>query len=132
LGSKVRAREDWDRARGRLERLRDISAALGLGGPVPDKPPVLVIPRTPSLALAGEKLKQLQESYPRLEEEFTLTGVPDAVVGELSQAARTQYDLLLEPGREEILRQLRRAGPEGGETPARWSNLLKWLDNPAE
>jgi hypothetical protein len=127
LGSIVRAREDWDRARVRLERLRDISAALGLGGPVPDKPPVLIIPRTPSFTLsqASEKLQALQKSYPRFEQDFALTGLPDTVAGEVSQAARTQFQLLLEPGREEVLRQLRRAGPEGGETPARWSNLLK-------
>jgi hypothetical protein len=134
LGTIVRAREEWERLRLRTERLRDISAALGLGGLVAERPAVLVMPRTPSLRLsqATEMLQQLQKSYPRFDQEFTLTGLDGPVLAEVRQAARTQYELLLEPAREEVLRQLRHVGPEGGETPARWGNLLKWLNDPTE
>jgi hypothetical protein len=84
------------------------------------------------LAQAGEKLQQLQSAYPRFERDFTLTGLPDAVLPELKQAARTQYELLLEPARDEVLRQLRQVGPENGESPERWTSLLKWLSDPKE
>jgi hypothetical protein len=43
-----------------------------------------------------------------------------------------QYESLLEPAREEVLRQLRRVGPNSGESPARWNNLLQWLNDPKE
>jgi GTPase SAR1 family protein len=133
LPAVIKAREEWERSRGRLERLRDLSAALGLGGPVPDRPPVLVIPRAPSFTLSQtpDKLRELEKAYPRFEQQFTLDGIPDAAVGEIKQAAKANYDLLLEPGREEVLRQLQRAGGEG-ESPARWQAIAKWLDDPTE
>jgi hypothetical protein len=132
--SVAKARENWEHARLRLERLRDISAALGLGGPVPERPTVLVIPKSPTFTLdqAGDKLKQLEKAYPRYAEQFTLEGLPDAVAGELRQAARTNYDLILEPAREEVLRQLQRAGKDTTETRARWNGVLKWLEDPKE
>jgi hypothetical protein len=134
LPSVAKAREDWERARLRLERLRDISAALGLGGPVPDRPPVLAIARMPSFTLdqSGDKLKELEKAYPRFAEQFTLDGLPDAVAVEVRQAARTNYEMLLEPAREEVLRQLQRAGKDTTETRARWNGVFKWLEDPRE
>jgi hypothetical protein len=134
LPAVSRAREDWERARLRLERLRDISAALGLGGPVPEHPPVLVIPRAPSftLDLTGDKVKELRKAYPHYEDQFILNGLPDVVAGEVRQAARANYDLLLEPARDEVLRQLQRAGKDATETRARWNEVLKWLEDPRE
>jgi GTPase SAR1 family protein len=134
LNTIVRDREEWERARLRLDRLRDITAALGLGGLLPEKPPVLVVRRTPpfTLSQAEEKLRQLRTAHPHFEQEFSLTGLPDAVLPEIKQAARTQYESLLEPAREEVLGQLRRVGPDSGESPARWNNLLKWLSDPKE
>jgi hypothetical protein len=118
----------------RLERLRDISAALGLGGSVPDRPPVLVIARVPRFTLeqASDKLKELAKAYSRYADQFTLDGLPEAVVAEVRQAAQTNYELLLEPAREEVLRQLQRAGKDATETRARWNGVLKWLEGPRE
>jgi hypothetical protein len=134
LPAVAKAREDWERARQRLERLRDISAALGLGGPVPERPPVLVLPKVPSFTLeqTGDKLKELEKAYPRYADQFSLDGLPDAVAVEVRQAARTNYELLLEPAREEVLRQLQRAGKDATETRARWNGVLKWLEDPRE
>jgi hypothetical protein len=134
LPAVSRARVDWERARQKLERLRDTSAVLGLGGAVPDRPPVLVIPRAPSFTLdqAAGKLTELQKAYPRFEERFTLDGLTDAVAAEVRQAARRNYELLLEPAREEVLRHLQHADKDATETRARWNGVLKWLQNPPE
>jgi hypothetical protein len=134
IPSVAKARGDWERARLRLERLRDISAALGLGGSVPDRPPVLVIARVPRFTLeqASDKLKELEKAYSRYADQFTLDGLPEAVAAEVRQAAQTNYELLLEPAREEVLRQLQHAGKDATETRARWNGVLKWLEGPRE
>src|SRR5262249_46384787 len=71
------ARKVWEGVERDLVRIRDLSAALGLGGSVMGKPAVLAIPATPGFSLvdAGPRLDALRKNYPRYAEEFTLTGM---------------------------------------------------------
>jgi hypothetical protein len=128
----TQARADWEEVKPRLEQVRNAAAALGLAGPVKDRPPVLVIPKGITLEQARDRLKELQKAYPNYKTEFTLADLPDAMKPEVRQAARTSYDYLLEPGRAEVLRQLRQGGSGDKETPARWAAVRDWLKDPQE
>jgi hypothetical protein len=105
-----------------------------LGGAIADRPAVLAIPAPPSFSLgdAGPRLETLRTVYPRWEEEFTLTGLPDAVKKSLQQEAGANFRRLLEPARQEVLRHLQQAAPGATETPDRWRAVLDWLADPVE
>jgi hypothetical protein len=128
------ARADWEKNRQRLEGVRNVAAALGLVEAGKDRPPVLVIPKPPGFPLdrARSRLEELQKFYPNYKEEFTRDKLPEAIVGEVGQAARTSYEYLLEPGRSEVLTRLREAGAGDTETPERWAAVRNWLTNPQE
>jgi GTPase SAR1 family protein len=128
------ARADWDKNKARLERVRNVAAALGLVEAGKEHPPVLVIPRPPGFLLerARSRLQELQKFYPNFKDEMTLDGLPDAIRGEVAQAARTNYDYLLEPGRDAVLRHLREAGAGDAETAERWAAVHNWLIDPEE
>jgi hypothetical protein len=120
--------------RQRLDRVRDLCAALGLVS-VPDRPPVLVIERPPAFRLADARgrLKELQTRYPDYKTEFVRGGLPDALVRVVDRAVAANYDNLLEPARELVLSRLRKAGEGNEETPARWHAVRDWLlGNPEE
>ena len=129
-----REQKKWEQLRRDLERIRDLSGALGLGGPLTGWPEVLVIPRKPAFTVADApaRLQRLQEAYPRYEAEFTLADLPEAIVPDIKQAAETNYRQLLESGREAVLDRLQKT--EGGdrETLKRWRELQSWLANPVE
>ncbi len=127
----VDARTDWDTDRKRLSRLLDLTAALGLAT-AKGKPAVLVMPRDVNLTLLGQKRQELQKAYPDYEKQFVLEGLPDAVRPAVRQAARTNYEILREPGRAEVLRQLQQSGSGTEETPARWEAVREWLRQPRE
>lgn len=124
------ARADLGRVRKRLEAVRDLSAALGLGGPPGQA--VLVIPNGVSAEDAAKRLQELRKTFPNYEKEFTLPGLPDAARGDVRQAARTSYAPLLEAGRPVILRHLQEASPGGPETPKTWQAIRPWLADPPE
>jgi hypothetical protein len=130
----VRARAEWERTMPRLRRLLDVCSALGLAPAGKDnlRPPVLLIPQGITLAQTRTRLADLREAYPDYEKEFTIAGLPDAVVPVVRQAARTSYDYLLEPGRAAVLDHLRQAGTGPEETRARWDAVRDWLRNPDE
>jgi hypothetical protein len=89
----------------------------------------LAIPRKPpfSASDAPARLQRLKEAYPAYEEEFVLAGLPEAISGDIRQAAATSYEPLLDAGREIVLRQLQQAGSGDRETAARWARVREWL-----
>jgi hypothetical protein len=126
------ARTDWERTRDRLRRLLDLSAALGLGR-VPDHPPLLVFSPGPfSAADARTRVQELKKEYPRCEDRFHLDDLPEAARPDIRQAARTNYQNLLESGRAAVLRRLKDAGADDRETPERWKEVRRWLESGPE
>jgi hypothetical protein len=124
----MEARADWEELKRRLRRLRDLASALGLVA-AKDRPAVLVVPRPPDFRLedARARVQELERAYPAYQTEFVLANLPDAVVPEVRQAARTNYDYLLDPARAAVLRQVRSSGAGDEESPARWAAVGKWL-----
>jgi GTPase SAR1 family protein len=130
----VEARAEWEAEKDRLLRVLDVAAALGLLTDVRAHPALLVIARPPGFPLdrARIRLRELQEAYPRYRTEFVVTGLPDAMVTAVRQAARANLEYLLEPAREAVLRQLRKAD-RSEETVAGWKEVGEWLGtNPQE
>jgi hypothetical protein len=127
----LNARTNWEADQRRLQRLLDLGAALGLT-PLENRPPVLVIPRQFTLAQAGERRKTLVQSYPNYQSDFILDRVPEAIRPQVRQAARINYEHLLEPARAAVLNQLQQAGGGSEETRARWEGVRTWLRDPKE
>ncbi|HEY7309586.1 MAG TPA: hypothetical protein VH643_09545 [Gemmataceae bacterium] len=127
----LRAQADWVEDQSRLRRLLDLTAALGLAPAVQERPPVLVIPRQITLAQARERSKALAKAYPTYQNDFVLDRVPEAIRPQVRQAARTNYEHLLEPARAAVLSQLQQAG-DGAETRAQWERVRTWLRAPEE
>jgi hypothetical protein len=127
-------RTTWDAARQRLQRLRDLTAALGLAGTLPGRPPLLEIPPPPRFTAeqARGRLQELEKTYPRYQQEFKLTDLPDAALGEIRRAARTSYENAIAAGQEVVLRHLRDVCPEGRETVEGWRRLRPWLASPED
>jgi hypothetical protein len=127
------AAKELDTAQQPLRRLRDLVAALGLAGRLPDgtRQP-LDIPDRCTLAQVENHVQKLEKRYPGLMKEVAATELPEAIAEELRRRARTSYDHLLEPGRETVLARLQEANAEGQETLAGWRRLRPWLVDPVE
>jgi hypothetical protein len=121
------ARAELEAVAEKLRRVVDVAAALGLVSDVKGRPPLLVIPRPPGFPLdqARNRLQQLQAAYPQYQAEFVVTGLPDAIVPEVRQSARANYEYLLAPGRVAVLRQLTADGDD--DTAAGWAKIGAWL-----
>jgi hypothetical protein len=127
------ARAEWEAKRTQLRQVLDLASVLGLAPANKDRPAVLVIPRPFSLAQARQRREQLKKAYPGFQEEFVLERVPDAIRGQVSKVARTNYDNLLEPGQAAVLREFQQVGSGTQETVARWGKVRDWLrGNPEE
>lgn len=127
----VEARGAWQTTQQRLERVRDLGAALGPIGPLPDRPALLVIPPAPGFTAqdARTRLLDLAKVYPRYKDDFRVADLPDNVADPLRRAARGNYDRLLAAGRAEVLRQLQRDSPDGKETYEHWRAVRRWLQD---
>lgn len=127
------ARKDWEESRLRLERLRDLAAALGPAGRAPDgdRQP-LDIPKPFTLEQARRHVQKLEKLYPRLLKGPAGVELPEAITREVQRAAQTSYEHLLEPGREAVLAHLRQASPGDQETLEGWRKLRPWLSNPED
>jgi hypothetical protein len=123
------ARADWDKRKQELESLAELTAALGLAGTAR---PVLQIP-TEGITLdqARTRWRELEEWYPNYAN-WSRLALPDAASAAVRQTARTDYDRLLSPAHELILRQLQQLSPDGKETPERWRELRDWLASTKE
>ncbi len=125
------ARADLDKTRQRLEALRDLTSALGLGTP-PQRPATLDIPVGFAIDQARGRWQELEKAYPGFVKWPELT-IPDPAVAEVRRAAEASYRNAIAAGQEAILRQLQEVSPDGKETPARWVETRRWLAaNPPE
>jgi hypothetical protein len=139
LDGVAAARTNWETIRHRLERVRDISAALGLSGTPPGRAP-LDIPAGFEAEQAAGRLQELQKLYPRFQQEFTGADLPEAIVSEIQQTAHRRYEHAMKAGQEVVLRHLLsvssspagREGKEGWETPETWARLQPWLAAPED
>ena len=127
------ARGEWERVRKGLERLGDITAALGLAGVLPGQSPLLRIPESGfTLEQSRSRWHELEKSYAGFREWTIPADLPDSVATELRRAADGSYRNLLRIGQEVVLRQLRAVASNGQETPQAWKEVGKWLANPDE
>jgi GTPase SAR1 family protein len=125
-----RAAAELESVKKRLEGLRDLIAALGLGGSADLA--LLVFPPGSTAAACAERLNQLRQAFPDFEKSFAELKLPDAARGDIRQAAQTSFKNLLETGREVVLARLREASPGGPETTKTWQTIRPWLAEPAE
>lgn len=127
------ARSEWNLIRLKLERVRDMSAALGLAGTVAERPAVLVIPAPPNFTLtdAFTRFQDLERAYPHWRD-FSLSDLPDNVPELFQPVAKMNYDRLMDPAQRLVLKRLQDVSPDGKETLARWRSLRPWLENPEE
>ncbi len=129
----VEARNGWEAVKQRLQRLRDLSTALGLAASAAGALSApLDLPAGFTVDQARARLQDLERQYARFQQEFVLAGLPDAVVGEIRRAARLRYERALDAGREVVLRRLHEVSPEGRETVEGWQRVRTWLANPEE
>jgi hypothetical protein len=128
------ARAEWQTVQLRLDRTRDLAAALGLLGTLPGRPALLVVPRGSNFSVqdARTRVLDLARSYPHYKEDFSVADLPDRLAESLRRAARTNYDRLLESGQDEVLRHLQMASRDGKETVASWRDVRRWLQDPEE
>jgi GTP-binding protein EngB required for normal cell division len=128
----LKVRTVWEADQRRLQRVLDLSAAIGLAPAVDKRPPVLVIPRQFNLDQARERRKALLQHYPNYQSDFILDRVPDAIRAQVRQVAQTHYGHLLGPGQAAVLSQLQQAGGGSEETRSRWESVRNWLRAPRE
>jgi hypothetical protein len=110
--------------RDRLNQVRNVTAAFALRGPVAGLPPVLRIDppfdlRQDAPAVVG----RLRLAYPTYAVDFVLDQLPAAIQGEVAQAARQSYDVVLASAREALRKKVQQDG---------WDGLRRWLNDPAE
>jgi hypothetical protein len=119
--------------RQRLERLRDLSTALGLSGSDP-KRAVLVIEKPPAftLEMATTRLTLLNREYPNWKTDFLRAGLPEVFLREMDRAVLTNYEFLLKLARDVVLSRLQNAGNGNDETTERWSKVRDWLQRDPE
>ncbi len=131
FGSVAAARAQWEAVRGRLRRLLNVGAALGLIEGLKGKPALLVVPPDGlTLEQAGARFRDLRAAYPAYATEFVRDGgLPQAVADEVGRRARRDYERLLEPARALVRDKL---GAGDAETPERWRAVRDWLNDPKE
>jgi GTPase SAR1 family protein len=124
------AQGEWESHRQKLERLRDISLALGLGGDGSAEKSPLKIPDGFAIDQAPGRLQLLRKSYPD-SGDWWLQNVSAAASPAVRSAARLSYDRLIDAGKSVVLRELKRLSPDGQETQERWKSAMRALaDNP--
>lgn len=128
MESVLAARSNWEALRPKLERLRDLVAALGLAGELPGgvRQP-LDIPAGFLAEQAAGYRQRVEKLYPRLLSEAPLIELPDAVADELSRVLHSRDERLIEAGRKVVLRELELFEPTKRETRAGWEQVRAWL-----
>lgn len=124
-----RARAVADKARQEVIQVRRVAAALGLLALGRDYPDVLNVPRSVTLDDVVQRVADLKKAYPHYLSEFAVGDLPEVMRDEVTKKADQFYRDLLTPGRAEVLRQLQ---ANGGDTPAGWAAVNKWLAVPQE
>ena len=125
MDSVVAARVNWESLRPKLERLRELVAALGLAGSLPDgeRQPLDIPPGFTAEQATNFRLR-LEKLYPALVKDASFAELPEAVEAEMLGRIRSRYQRLIEAGRAVVLRQLE---PEHRETLEGWQKVREWL-----
>ncbi len=121
------ARDRLTDAAQRLQRVYDLSAALGLAGAAPGQAP-LDLPGSFTAEQADGRLRDLEQKFPRFREELSLRDLPEAVTARLAPEAKIRYDRAVKAGQAVILRQL----GTSKESPEGWQRLRSWLSSSDE
>ncbi|HEV8062360.1 MAG TPA: hypothetical protein VGP68_20950, partial [Gemmataceae bacterium] len=127
----VTARNNWEVLRGRLIRLRDLVAALGLSGQSAGRTP-LNLTTSFNVDQASARVQELEKLYPGFRDNFTLTGLPEAAAERIRQAANLRDQYAIAAGQAVVLRHLNEAMGGQKETYESWKKLLPWLAAPEE
>jgi hypothetical protein len=130
FGRVEEGRAELARIKKQLGELRDLTAALGLGGQ-PSRALLVISPQL-TAADAGQRLQELRKSFPDFDRTFPEIKLPDAARGDVRQAAEASYRQLLDAGRAVVLRHLQEASPNGPETVKLWQAIRPWLADPTE
>lgn len=125
------AREYSDKAKKKLTRLRDIATALGLVGNGSSGQAPLKIPDAFRVDQAAHRLQLLKTTFPDYGD-WSPVDVSEAAAPEVRGAARISYDRLIDAGRQIVLRELKKACPDGQETQERWKAVLGALSQSPE
>jgi hypothetical protein len=128
----VEAEAVWQNDQNKLKRLLDLTTALGIVPATKEKPAALVVTKGISLPKAKELFGQFKWTYPALVKEIAPADLPDAALPRIRMEARRNYQALLLPGRQEVLRRLQEGGKGPPEDPSRWDALRSWLKKPKE
>lgn len=127
------ARADWEILRQGLGRLREVLAALGLAGRLPEgERQPLDIPADFSAGQAADYRARLDRLYPGLRDEAADVRWPDALADDMRRVVGTRLDRVVAAGRRVVLGHLRQGGPEAATTVAGWRGLFPWLADPRE
>jgi hypothetical protein len=123
------ARSEWTAARQRLDGVRDLATALGVGGAQAGRPALLRIPPPSGFTVdqAGERLQALDKAYPSYRQWSLPADLAPGIAAELRRALEVSYDNLVKAGRDAVLRQFQRISTDGKETPERWKQVRDWL-----
>ncbi|MFO0877524.1 MAG: GTPase domain-containing protein [Gemmataceae bacterium] len=128
----IEARSAWESERLKLSRLLDVVSAVGLAPATRTRPALLSLSRGITLAECKTRLAELTAAYPEYATTFIRDTLPETILDRLRPTLRRQYEILLTPGRAEVLRQLRQGGKGAEETAARWEPVRAWLRKPVE
>jgi GTPase SAR1 family protein len=130
----ARARRDWQQARERLGRLRDLATALGLIGNPSAPQAALAITEPPAGAdingLARQRLEALRRYYPDYEAWSPAT-LPDPVRPQIVGRLRGSFDQAIRNGQRMIAERLRADNPNGPERHTDWLQIADWIMSPS-
>jgi GTPase SAR1 family protein len=134
LDEVVRARRDWEQARERLGRLRDLATALGLVGNPSAPQAALDLTEPPAgtdiNALARQRLEALRRYYPDYETWSPAT-LPDPVRPQIVGRLQRTFDLAIRNGQRMIAERLRADNPTGPERHTDWLQIADWIMSPS-
>jgi hypothetical protein len=120
------ARTDWEHARDRLLRLRDLADALGLTPPggVAARPLIISALVPDPAGFPGEKLAELRKQAPTLEtgHEWELANFPEPARGALAAGVRESFG-----NGARVVRQLIRDRLNPADTPDGWARVAAGL-----
>ncbi len=77
-------------------------------------------------------MQELEKIYPRYQQDFHLSDLPEVVVPEIRQTAHQRYDHALKAGQEVVLRHFKDVSLAGREAPESWRRLQPWLSAPED
>lgn len=119
--------KSWEATRAKLERLRDISVALGLTGETSVALAPLKMPAAEVITFADitDRLRSLRQVYPTANE-WTLRDVPTSFTPHIQPPARSNYEKVLTWAQARIMEQLQKLTEGGRESLTAWRGVADW------